>query len=302
MLPKTVVVVGSAGFVGSNLAKILSSSNQKALLIGKDTNLLSPSLVRDQIFESGTCVVWLASSVTPSSAELNPSLAQSDLDYFSNTIVFLQKRFPSVKIVLASSGGAIYAEGTPPYSEDDPLTTKFAYSKLKVDMEQVLTESGLPHVILRVANAYGPGQPTGKGQGVLAEWMHAIKDGRNPKLFGSSAVIRDFVHIEDVVQSIWLALDTEGFNGVINIGSGQPVSLNHCLELLKEITNREIMVEHLVSRSVDRYQVYLSINRAAEVLNWVPRIDLKTGLSDWWVSLGRDQLNQPQSISLRRYH
>jgi UDP-glucose 4-epimerase len=288
MLPKTVAVVGCTGFVGSNLAKLLSRSSRETLLIGRDTNLLSTSLAMEKIVKSDACVVWLASSVAPSSAELNPSLAQSDLDYFSNTITLLRGKSSNIKIVLASSGGAIYAEGTPPYSEDDPLTTEFAYSKLKVDMEQVLKESGLPYVILRIANAYGPGQPTGKGQGVLAEWMQALRNGDNPKLFGSSDVIRDFIHIEDVVQSIWLAIQTKGFNGAINIGSGQPVSLNYCLELLEEVTKQKITVDRLVSRSVDRSQVYLSINRAAQVLDWAPQIDLKTGLRDWWMALGAD--------------
>ena len=193
-----------------------------------------------------------------------------------------------IEKVLFLGSSCIYPRLAPqPIKEEYLLTgelepTNEAYANLKIEMENVLIESGLSHVILRIANAYGPGQLTGRGQGVLAEWISSLKNGDKPKLFGSMEVVRDFVHIDDVVKALWLAGQVKDFSGIINIGSGKPVSLRDCLSLLSQISDQDIEITTVESRPVDRARVYLSIDRAASVLNWSPEISLEQGLVAWW--------------------
>ena len=269
-------VVGRNGFLGSNLARYLESIGSELVSLTRDQSL-------DKYREYGIdTVFWLASSVTPISAQSSPELAELDLHNFSKFVTSLKLLSPKVQIVLASSGGAVYADGRPPFTEFDSVDSPHAYAKLKIEMENVLIESGLSHVILRIANAYGPGQLTGRGQGVLAEWITALKLGDKPQLFGSMEVVRDFVHVDDVVQALWLAGRVKDFSGVVNIGSGNPVSLKDCLTLLSQISHQDIEITTVASRPVDRARVYLSIERAASVLNWTPKISLEQGLRTWW--------------------
>ena len=270
------IIVGRNGFLGSNLAHYLESIGSEFVSLKRDQSLEGP-----KDFEIDT-VFWLASSVTPISAQSSPELAELDLHDFSKFVTSLKLLAPNVRIVLASSGGAVYADGRPPFTEFDSVASPHAYAKLKIEMENILIESGLSHVILRIANAYGPGQLTGRGQGVLAEWITALRLGDKPQLFGSMEVVRDFVHVDDVVQALWLAGRVKDFSGVVNIGSGEPVSLKDCLTLLSQISHQDIEITRVASRPVDRARVYLSIERAASVLNWTPKISLEQGLRTWW--------------------
>lgn len=270
------LIVGPNGFLGKSLSRYMVQVNQMCLLSTREN-----PIQRHHLREVQT-VYWLASSVTPNSAEKSPTLCTSDVSQFSNFVEMMRLESPATRIVLASSGGAVYADGNPPFAESDSVDSPHAYAKLKIDMENILIESGLSHVILRIANAYGPGQLTGRGQGVLAEWISSLKSGNKPQLFGSTEVERDFVHIDDVVRALWLAGQLKNFSGVINIGSGKPVSLRECLAILSDISDEEIEINTVPPRAVDRARVYLSIERAASVLNWVPSISLDEGLRTWW--------------------
>jgi UDP-glucose 4-epimerase len=270
------IVVGRNGFLGSNLAHYLESNGDEFVSLTRGQSLEG---LRD--FEIDT-IFWLASSVTPISAQSSPELAALDLHDFSKFVTSLKFLAPNARIVLASSGGAVYADGTPPFTESDSVESPHAYAKLKIEMENILIKSGLSHLILRIANAYGPGQLTGRGQGVLAEWITALKLGDKPRLFGSMEVVRDFVHVDDVVRALWLAGRVKNFSGIVNIGSGEPVSLKDCLTLLSQISHQDIEITTVASRPVDRARVYLSIERAASVLNWTPKISLGKGLRTWW--------------------
>ena len=279
MVASDLIVVGPSGFIGKKLVQFAQYSGRVALEAGRTVDLASK---RDISLRDCAQIFWLASSVSPYSAELNPEIAKRDLDYFSEVLENLLRENAEAHVVLASSGGAVYADGEPPFTEFDPVDSRLVYANLKIEMENVLIESGLPHVILRIANAYGPGQLTGRGQGVLAEWISSLKNGDRPKLFGSMEVVRDFVHIDDVVKALWLAGQVKDFSGIINIGSGKPVSLKDCLTLLSQISDQDIEITTVESRPVDRARVYLSIDRAASVLNWVPEISLEQGLKAWW--------------------
>lgn len=279
MLASNLIVVGPGGFIGQKLVQFIRNSGDTTFKAGRDVDL---TVDERNSLRKCSQVFWLASSVTPTSAELNPQMVERDINYFADVLKKLLIWNPEAQVVLASSGGAVYADGRPPFTEFDLVASPHAYAKLKIEMENTLIESGLSHVILRIANAYGPGQLTGRGQGVLAEWITALKLGDKPQLFGSIEVVRDFVHVDDVVQALWLAGRVKDFSGVVNIGSGNPVSLKDCLTLLSQISHQDIEITTVASRPVDRARVYLSIERAASVLNWTPKISLEQGLRTWW--------------------
>lgn len=82
--------------------------------------------------------------------------------------------------MLLSSASVVYASDTKPRVEDTPLALSDQYGRLKVSLENVPESSELDYGILRVTNAYGPEQRSGRGQGVTAEWLGSARENRPP--------------------------------------------------------------------------------------------------------------------------
>lgn len=277
-----VYVVGASGFLGTALVRHLQDQHRVVHPISRNSPLLSDISFRKNSESEGVAVVWLASSVTPASAETDQDSCKSDYSDFESVVEWLSLNSPQTRIVLASSGGAVYGDSDSAFSEESPISRAFAYSRLKLDMEQILVNSNLGHAILRVANAYGPGQRVGKGQGVLAEWLNSIYSKEALKIFGTLDISRDFVHVDDVARAFGMAASNLEAEGLFNIGSGIATKLSECVALLEEITEQNISVNVSGSRNVDRRSVYLDITRAKDIFGWEPMISLKEGLINWW--------------------
>ncbi len=275
-------VVGSSGFLGTAVVNQLTQLKNTVFLSGRGNPLLGDSFFRNISTSEKVSVIWLASSVTPASAELDKGSCDYDYSSLESFVTWLVKNSPASRVILASSGGAVYSNGTPPFDEDSPVSEAFAYARLKLKMENVLLESGLPCGVLRVSNAYGPGQYVGRGQGVLAEWINSINKKEPLNVFGSLDVSRDFVHVNDVARAFGLTLNNPDVKGVFNIGSGIPVKLSTCISILEDVTARTAVLNITPSRAVDRQSVFLDINKAQEELGWSPEIPLRDGLEQWW--------------------
>ena len=85
-------------------------------------------------------------------------------------------------------------------------------------------DGGLEPVILRIASAYGPGQHSRRGQGVIAAWIEAALDGVPAAAYGSLETRRDFVFVDDVAAAATAAA-LDAAPGIYNVGSGTSHSL-----------------------------------------------------------------------------
>jgi len=166
--------------------------------------------------------------------------------------------------------------------EDTPLAPFNQYGNLKVSLENVLESSELDYMILRVSNAYGPGQRSGRGQGVIAEWLGSARENRPLLLFGDENSTRDYVHITDVTRAMTLLLTNWLPNEVVNIGSGKSISLRDLLVLVENVVGRNLLVESRDSRVVDRAFSAVDIAKAISRLRWVPQVGLRQGIQSWW--------------------
>jgi UDP-glucose 4-epimerase len=149
---------------------------------------------------------------------------------------------------------------------------------LKVSMEKELMLSEVPFTILRVSNVYGPGQPHGRGQGVIAEWKYAIENGYDIKVFGSLETFRDYIYIEDLCEGIYTILQNFGDSQVLNIGSGEPTPLSRILEIFTEFKSEESQVVLSQGRNTDRKGYFLDIDRIKTLYKWNPKISIENGI------------------------
>lgn len=180
--------------------------------------------------------------------------------------------------------------------EDDPVRPASIYAATKYaqeDLVRVACESlGIDYAILRLQNVYGEGQSLNNPYtGILSIFSTRVRRGLDLTAFEDGLETRDFVHVSDVAQAMFLALTTPNTpNTVINVGSGVPTSVLEVASLLSEAlghtSNIRITGEYRVG---DIRHNVADVTRLREILRFEPQVSLKQGLRRFcdWV------LNQP---------
>lgn len=275
-----VSIIGSRGFIGSALVPVLKRNFITVHLFNSESKYLDDNgLINENLINSET-IVWCASRVNPISGQNNPKLISDEIELWRKFVELISKDCEkSHNIVFMSSGGCVYSGNKPPFREDSEAEGSNDYGIMKRDMEKILVNSGLQFKILRVANVYGPGQKTGKGQGVLAEWANRIKNNEPIEIFGDINSYRDYIHVQDLCSAIYNSLALEGTH-ILNIGSGVATSLSEIIHLFKKNSEIDFCVNELEARDVDRDSYWLDTTKAQKLLNWKPRIFLHEGIKE----------------------
>jgi dTDP-glucose 4,6-dehydratase len=170
-----------------------------------------------------------------------------------------------------------------PISENSPLKAQSPHIGCDIGAEKIVegyyASYNLPTTIIRLFNTYGPMQslkaivPTIIAQ-VLTE----------PKLLlGDMHAVRDFVYVDDVVDGMIKAVEVPESTGtVINMGSGNGISIGDLADTIVSIVNREVEVLFDATRirlktpAID--QMVADATKAKELLGWSPRTSLNAGL------------------------
>lgn len=229
-------------------------------------------------------IFWLASSIRPARADA----AATDHDALSRLIDGLQAAHSTARVIALSSGGAVYNAAKPaPYAESSEVHAANDYGKAMLGIEALLAERWPNRVVLRASNAYGPGQPAGRGQGVVADWLDSVQRGQPIQVMGDPRVKRDYVYIDDLTAVLMLAADRDDVPQLLNVGSGIPTSLAELVEAVRAAVGLRIEIEYTPPRSFDAPSTWLDVSLARSALGWRPRIDLATGVGLTWRHLGR---------------
>ena len=297
---KRCLVLGGTGFIGTNLCRALVSSGANVRSFARKLpkrykgsgwqahvewtagDLSSAEQVRISL-RNIDIVFHLISSTLPASSNLD---VLSDLS--SNVVPTLQmldlaRKIGIEKIVFISSGGAIY--GIPkrvPIVEDDQTNPICAYGIHKLAIEKYLQlfhhQWKLEYGILRVSNPYGVGQPVDRPQGVIATFVHRTVNREALEVWGDGTAIRDYIHIDDVIDAFLMLSRYQGSARVFNIGSGKGHTLLELIATIESITGRSVDVHFRGARSVDVPINILDISRAKSELTWCPKRVLEMGI------------------------
>lgn len=172
----------------------------------------------------------------------------------------------------------MYVDSDSAHLEDESVSGVNEYGRLKVRAENILRQSNAKFVFLRLANIYGEGQPVGRSQGVISEWLHSLKTQRRPIIYGSPHSQRDFVHVSDVARAFINVLECPHINLTINIGSGTSTSLSELMKIFENSLGKPINWNFQPLRIIDRLRFLLDIQLASELLGWVPGVNLEEGI------------------------
>ena len=280
-----VAIIGASGFLGTALQRKLRGTDVSVYT--RAVPFLDTDGRAAEGLASARTAYWLATQINPQIAEQQPERVVADREAFER---FLDALDPSSTVVMVSSGGTLYDTGsTPPYVEASPTLPLSAYGRAKLDLEALLA-SRRPagtHVTLRVSNAYGPGQRAANGQGVIAYWLQAARNGEDLTVFGDPATSRDYVFVDDVARALALVHAADGpLPAVVNVGSGRATSLADLAETVLDVVGHpDLRVLVTERRSFDVPHTWLGIGLAAEVLGWHPTTELRTGIAAAWAAL-----------------
>ncbi|MEM7600007.1 MAG: NAD-dependent epimerase/dehydratase family protein [Verrucomicrobiota bacterium] len=270
------LVTGANGFIGKHLMDRLGES--ASALTREDVSLADEkSMIR--LLSKVEMVIHLAWSSTPGVSDgwrEDIANARALFDACEEAAV--------KRIVFLSSGGSIY--GVPrevPIRESHPLNPVCDYGRAKQEAEvDISARSAVDWVILRGANAFGPGQLGDKGQGVIGAWMRRVRNGEPIQLFGDGSIIRDFLYVSDLVDALCLATEIHSGRLTLNIGSGRGYSMLEVLSAIQSVTGIFPKIERLPERDCDVPTNVLDCLRAKEELGWTASTNLKDGIEQSW--------------------
>jgi UDP-glucose 4-epimerase len=187
------------------------------------------------------------------------------------------------RIVFLSAGGAVY--GNPerlPVAEDHPRRPLSSYGMAKCVMEDIVAQAARRApgtVILRPGNIYGREYLSPGGRGVVAAFTRSLLAGKPVVLRDGGRGARDYVHVDDVVRAIMMALEWRGGLAVWNVGTGIATSSRGVLDDVAEILGRApAAIVHQQRAPGDVGAVALSAGRISEACGWRPVHSLADGL------------------------
>ena len=267
-----VLLTGSEGFIGKHVSRQLVEAGHEVIGLdivkGNDiTRPLDPIPGLD-------AVIHLAAIANPRECDANPTKAFDVNVNGANQVLKMALESGARKVVFSSSA---HVYDIPPRyfptDETHPLRLNNTYTTTKLRGEQLChlfwENHGLAYTVLRLFNAYGPGQSLGY---FIPDMI--AKAAKGPIALQGGKTTKDWVYIDDVARAFASAVETS-FVGAINIGTGVETPLY-------DIAKRIADASGVVCASDDDGAYYTRMRadwtRAAKVLGWKPKVDIWEGL------------------------
>lgn len=296
----TVLVLGGSGFIGSHVVDALKDAGRDVRVFDRVPERFRPPvpgvdyrfgqfsdrMAIIEALEGIDTVMHLVSTTFPGTAELDPRTDVQDNLVGTLNLLEAMLGLGVRRIVFLSSGGTVY--GIPqqvPTPESHAMRPISSYGIVKAAIEHYLEmyrrTRGISPVVVRAANPYGPRQSHTGVQGVVTTSLRRVLDSKPIEVWGDGTAVRDFVHVRDLADLCALAAESE-VEGTFNAGSGTGASVNEVVDLVRDVTGREVVVTHKPGRPIDVPRSVLDIGLARDAFGWSPQISLKDGMADTW--------------------
>lgn len=189
------------------------------------------------------------------------------------------------RVVLASSGAVYGRAPVLPVTERVALHPLSAAAAAQVGVEAQLEacghEHGLPGVALRLGTVYGPR----RSGGAVGSFARALLAGRPGVVHGDGRVVRDLVHVDDVVDALVRCLGGRADGRRLNIGTGTGTTVRAVHTLVAAAVGAPDAPEFAPPRAGEPEAVVLDSGAARRALGWEPSADLAEGVAQtvaWW--------------------
>jgi UDP-glucose 4-epimerase len=295
---KKAIVTGGAGFIGSHLVELLLKKEFEVTVID---NMINGQIENIEMFKEYPnyhfCQKDIAKNLDPKLfydtnyifhiaglADIVPSI-ENPVSYYNsnvtgtvNVLEAAKKSKNLEKFVYAASSSCYGIPDIYPTPETAEIKPEYPYALTKRLGEECVLHWGklfnLPVVSLRFFNVYGPRARNNKTYGAMFKVFLTQKLNNHPlTIVGDGEQKRDFIFVEDVVKAVYSSADSNISNEIINIGAGNPRSVN---EIAKMISDERI---NIPKRPGEPDITWADINKAKKLLNWEPKISLEEGVN-----------------------
>lgn len=298
------VVVGGAGFIGSNLTDLLISEGHEVLVVdnlstgfesnlNKSANLLILDISHPSNLDSLTDAISGYDGIfhLAALARVQPSIEdpyrfnKTNVDGTLN--VLLAARDANVKRVVYSASSSAYGDANIfPTPEDHPTDPLSPYGLQKLIGEQYCRVFhhcyGLETVSLRYFNVFGERQSLdGAYKLVMGVFAKQKLEGKPLTITGDGEQRRDFTYVGDVARANLLSMQSNnvGSGDVINIGNGDNRSINQLADL---IGGEKVYIE----KRLEPEQTLADNSKAKQLLGWSPSVSIEDWVPSYKKSLG----------------
>lgn len=306
----SILVTGSAGFIGFHVARALLSRDIKVIGIDNFNAYYAPALKRARSailgqyrnfvpveLDLADCegverclkdfspdmVCHLAAQAGVRFSLQNPHTYQrSNLEGFVN-LIEAAKNLPVSRFVYASSSSVYGGNTKMPYAEEDPVNTPVSLYAATKRANELLAYTythlwGLQTIGLRFFTVYGEwGRPD------MAYWsfFESILHDEPIRVFNYGQNRRDFTYIEEVVDGVLRSLFATHLEAyeILNLGNHQPVELLAFIEILEDLAGKPAIKEMHPPQPGDVVATYADITKARNKLGFEPKTSLPEGLA-----------------------
>lgn len=290
-----ILVTGGAGFIGKYLVKFLLEEGHDVIIFDNFSNSTKESIshlidLGANVFEGDITnhheiqnvgkhvdiMIHLAAKISVTESILNPAeTIRVNVNGTRNVLEFCKQN--SVKKLVVASSAAVYGEGNNSSSNERTITNPISpYGKSKIMMEQeiekFILENKMNVVVLRFFNIFGVGQRV-EYAGVITKFIEKIKQKKSLEIFGDGMQKRDFVAIEDVIDSIHKAIISKK-NGTYNIASGNSITINELANKIITLSGEKIEIKFLPAKNGDIRYSHADISLAKKDLGFFPKFTL----------------------------
>ncbi|QQR79032.1 MAG: NAD-dependent epimerase/dehydratase family protein [Candidatus Moraniibacteriota bacterium] len=308
-----ILITGGAGFIGSHVADALIDRGHRVTIIdnlssGSEENVnrrakfykvdIGNRKRLEKIFETTEpeAVLHFAAQINVRASVEDPSADAATNILGSLSLIELSAKHKVKKFIFSSTGGAMFDDTAPrPTPESVPAAPLSPYGIAKLTTEHYLRffhqVHGLPYIVLRYANVYGPRQNAHGEAGVVSIFLTRLLDGQTPTINGDGLQTRDYVYVGDVAQANMLALDATISEGVFHIGTGIETSVNDIFRMLNWQFGKAFEESHGPAKSGEIKASALAAGKAKTVLQWEPKVALSEGLvatATWFKARSRE--------------
>lgn len=290
-----ILITGGLGRIGSYLSDILSQRNKITILdnfsnINKDE--VHQSVIKGDIRDNKIVDITDKNDIiihTAAQTSVNKSIEDPIFDLDNNingTLNLLEaSRKSDIKRFIYISSAAVY--GIPvylPIDEKHPTNpiSPYGLSKLTGEKYAMLYHDlyGLPVTCVRPFNVFGQFLNSNDSySGVITKFIDRVKNNKNPIIFGDGNHTRDFIYINDIVNTISKIIENDKTIGeVYNIGTGNPIKIIDLAKIIINIFDKNLEPELFPSKIGDIQESYANIDKIRKIIE--PDYSLEKGLDE----------------------
>lgn len=301
-MKKKVLIIGGAGFIGSNLSRHLTESGMEVYCF--DMSVPSPKIpgvqyicgdffddyILEHALEGMDYVVHALSTVNPGNSN-EKYLQGYERDFIQTAKLCKMITDKKIRMIFLSSGGTVYGnQKIQPIPEEALPRPINHYGNVKLCIENTIRtfnyQAHTKILIARISNPYGPGQDFHKGVGFIDAALKKTIRGEKIQIWGDGSIVRDYIYIDDVCRMLESLFIYDGEFDTFNISSNTGTSQGEIISLLENM-GLNPQKEYLPARSVDAEKIILDNQRIMSI-HEVPLVPLKQGIGIYYEWLKKE--------------